>query len=382
MLEGLYNPNSPVQFDCVSTNCTWPEFTTLGICATCEDISSQIERNCFKPNTSAGIMQCNYRTPRGLQLQSSCQAYAGGLEATLWNSTTDYALLPSIAKIASIAFSANNIDQDCLNAVKQPMASDCKLSWCEKTFSSEVVNGTLKEIVVSTQDLIFPEDTCNREYAPGSGGGFFNWAKSTGTSLANGLGQSKAVYAAFTPDKAPSDICSDWQSQNHSPFWINVGDSDNIHELLSTLFLADSTSQAGTAFGELLYSVNDGNLSKDLMDIASSMTSLIRQGPDTTRLTGTVLTSETYIKLHWQWLIFPAAMVLLAILFFLAVVLFSAANHRVVWKSSTLALLYHGLSGIIDSPSTSKTSDLKDAARSVQVLLEEDENGELKLIRQ
>ena len=43
---GLYGSVSTPEFICPSGNCTWPSYTTLGVCSECNNITSQIKASC------------------------------------------------------------------------------------------------------------------------------------------------------------------------------------------------------------------------------------------------------------------------------------------------------------------------------------------------
>jgi hypothetical protein len=58
---------------------------------------------------------------------------------------------------------------------------------------------------------------------------------------------------------------------------------------------------------------------------------------------GNVTTSTVHVEVAWYWFIPPAALNVLAILLLLATAIFSHHHKTRLWKSSTLALLYHGL---------------------------------------
>jgi hypothetical protein len=63
----------------------------------------------------------------------------------------------------------------------------------------------------------------------------------------------------------------------------------------------------------------------------------------TTLVYGNVTTSAVHVAVAWYWFILPAALNALAILLLLATAVMSYRRNTQLWKSSTLALLYHGL---------------------------------------
>lgn len=58
--------------------------------------------------------------------------------------------------------------------------------------------------------------------------------------------------------------------------------------------------------------------------------------------TGTSYSLEVYIEIRWAWMAFLGAVLVLTILLFVLVVAQSARHNVAVWKSSPLALMFHG----------------------------------------
>lgn len=162
VLSSLTNTSTSVSFDCRSGNCTWPGFTTLGICSSCEDVSSRLERHCDNKtvdlNDKNSLLAvdgfCSYKTPFGTDLwlgyyelrylDSSQNSTTTSQSYTLWNSTYPQSLehlfgeeLPIIGKFSSIRAPNDWVKNNCrcnetLSIPScepvQPQAYDCSLS--------------------------------------------------------------------------------------------------------------------------------------------------------------------------------------------------------------------------------------------------------------
>ncbi|KAF2466299.1 uncharacterized protein BDR25DRAFT_268730 [Lindgomyces ingoldianus] len=63
-----------------------------------------------------------------------------------------------------------------------------------------------------------------------------------------------------------------------------------------------------------------------------------------TNVTGSAFGPQTYIRVRWQWLIIPLATVVATVVFFFFTVL-ESGRARILFKSSALAALFHGLEG-------------------------------------
>lgn len=394
MLEGLYNPGNTVKPNCGTSNCTFVALQTLGICSSCKDVSESLKTNCRYHDTNismSGGGVCKYEVPSGDSLQAYCYQNGGGSQSTLWNSTTIYASPPDITKILAISFEADapELANCALNEsfrMPEPVATECSISWCAKSVHNEVVNGSLSENVTSQTNLIFPQDKCNASYYQNVDLG---WAlnKFSYDPSAETIPPTVEIFAAFLPGEVPRNMCADWRSHPNHAFWINVQDSADIGSLFATIFTASYTSAYtyNTLFGELLYAINNGNLSTDLEAMVASMTNRVRQGPNSTIHNGTAWTRETYIRVNWLWFIFPCGLVLLVTCFFVAAVVSSAQGSRSVWKSSSLALLFHGLWGWLDGvnlSSSQKTSTMHQTAKALRVQLAASKEGEMKLVVQ
>ena len=90
------------------------------------------------------------------------------------------------------------------------------------------------------------------------------------------------------------------------------------------------------------------NLSQIFEDVAESLTLHIRENGDANRsvaVTGEIGHDSTCVHVYWDWLAFPFALVVLTILFFVVMVFRTDTEQDRFhgWKSSPLALIYHGL---------------------------------------
>jgi hypothetical protein len=64
-----------------------------------------------------------------------------------------------------------------------------------------------------------------------------------------------------------------------------------------------------------------------------------------TIITGNMTTPVAHVDVAWYWFILPATLNVAAIILLLATAVLSHSRKTQLWKSSTLALLYHGLEG-------------------------------------
>jgi hypothetical protein len=138
---------------------------------------------------------------------------------------------------------------------------------------------------------------------------------------------------------------------------------------------------------EQLYANGTANfysISAFAADLASSMTTAIRNwgATELNWVQGKEFKIETCIAVQWSWVILPASLVLVSIEFLLLTIWSSPSrkSQQGPWKSSSLAVLFHGLDGRVrescgDLP---KRSEMWEKAEEVHVRLLSDDDG-LKL---
>ena len=84
------------------------------------------------------------------------------------------------------------------------------------------------------------------------------------------------------------------------------------------------------------------NISMTMDNIATAMTNYFRDSSQVT-VTGQVGQTESYFHVNWLWIILPAFLVLTGIIFLLLAMFETKRLGACVWKTSELALLFHGL---------------------------------------
>jgi hypothetical protein len=96
---------------------------------------------------------------------------------------------------------------------------------------------------------------------------------------------------------------------------------------------------------------------------------------NTATIRGTVRLTEIYVSVRWLWLVFPSALVALGLVFLGLTMLTNGRRGLSLWKSSILAIFFHGLEGFIgqdeDEDGRFATDNRMDrAARGMEASLE------------
>lgn len=192
IVNGLSDPNgnlSAVSASCGSGNCTFPEYSSAGVCSKCADVTSLITEVLFnQTNSGSPVLYSNLTLPNGLSIggspsdqpsqwlnistdrslgwaQISDSAMLAGLSASIYNFT----LLQITDANCSITINSTNqfgtvyYNYDCPQHGKtfSPgwknygfLATSCALYPCAKTYHSKVTNGILDEQVSAETPLV------------------------------------------------------------------------------------------------------------------------------------------------------------------------------------------------------------------------------------
>lgn len=96
----------------------------------------------------------------------------------------------------------------------------------------------------------------------------------------------------------------------------------------------------------------------------------------------TALGMQTYVHVRWAWLTLPVTCVVSALVYLVTIILMTRRLGALVWKSSVLPYLFHGLDQlIVTETSAGQVTEMLDAAANVKARLVKDGEGTWKLLR-
>ena len=135
---------------------------------------------------------------------------------------------------------------------------------------------------------------------------------------------------------------------------------------------------------------NYGNVTFDrvnetFQNISDSITSFIRQSKFSNwsnPAEGVTMRDQVCLSVRWGWLALPAVLVLLTVIFFIAIIVDTrpTGNCAPVWKSSPLALLFHGFElPDKDAAGIDELDDMEELAKGIIVRFSST-NGGLKFV--
>ena len=331
MYGGVRQPLS----SCPSGNCTWTNITTLGVCGECEGITHHIETLCWD-NSS----YCEYSMPGNLTLTGSngdpsgthgCEPNKFGM--TRWNSSArvlgvgadfDSAPLPGTEAIL-VSFESVQL----LASLDAPIGSRCTFTFCTKNYAGiDLTDGILGSSTPMETSLLL--DYFAVEELEG-----FKVFQYMYSSSPDSDGSTPSIYY-----KVPQDVYLQTEIYLQNMFstgWTSCGRSSLYNHPSS-----DATTTAPNIGRQLAAATN---LSETIQAITDSMTEVVRTNPASTTQAGISYVERTFIEIQWGYLVYPIALVLLALVVLVAVIKETKRQGVIAWKSSALALLFHELGG-------------------------------------
>ncbi|KAI0148251.1 hypothetical protein F4776DRAFT_606813 [Hypoxylon sp. NC0597] len=347
ILSPVWNATRAPSLSCNFERCEWPSITTLGICSSCVDVTDHVSQNCNITGQNKDQIQCNYTLPNAGNLSAEFAVTGGAAERTpyhtLWHSSAKLANLTESgdALISHFSFIKLAADLEWQNLIVPPLQSphlssdppiqqamQCSFSFCARTFDSPYYAN------FSSGPLTGPQ-----------------------TSLLIESNPEQFTSAVVLLDLAPS-------SPNHPPmnatFTINECDYRDLSEYLMDLFtveywsagMSDVPTSSGYINTQPLITPNiglalsqAGDVPALMQEIADSMTEAFRNSVNSSSINGIGRNTVTYIAITWAWLSLPIALVVLTFVMLLVVVVRNNARGVAIWKSSSLALLFHNLEG-------------------------------------
>lgn len=125
---------------------------------------------------------------------------------------------------------------------------------------------------------------------------------------------------------------------------------------------------------------NHGNIDFERIDnifknASDSMTNFIRQNANTSYsapVKGQVHHYAVCLDVKWGWMAFPASLVALSVIFCVLIIITTTARKSEIWKSSPLAMIYHGpYTRVI----TTTIDGGRGSAQQTEASLEDNETG-------
>lgn len=143
VVSGIYDLVSPPPFVCPGSNCTYPSFTSLGVCSQCANVTGRTVKSCVSNPDALVAQLCNYTTPGGFQLMAyEIQDAHSGIIHTNINTTVELSDsstgTPVILSMAMIQFSSdvNGFSTNDTGWQNTLTAYECDYHLCAQAYSN------------------------------------------------------------------------------------------------------------------------------------------------------------------------------------------------------------------------------------------------------
>ncbi|KAH7350472.1 hypothetical protein BKA66DRAFT_476123 [Pyrenochaeta sp. MPI-SDFR-AT-0127] len=370
-----------IPLSCPTSNCTWPEYETLGVCSQCVDASNLLEFACryttidwtanhtgpISPETTPNGTVCGYflNDESGTSTLMSGYIVEGKEDSPSFGEALLVRTFPfteMITKTPIMGGSVNfkHVRNPILDALivsasngsksvyerKPPVAHECVLSWCVKTMKSSYDWGKYSEIVTKTYTNTttgpFPWESILVDLESGETGTFIIFDQDIVIEHQNSSDNFSSIVEFNTTYKVDNTTAANvmYIFEDMFPsYYTETGGK-------SVLRYKDAVD--GPSFRNLDFNpwLAPNNLNLHMERLASAMTNVIRSEVDSKEtLQGDAYNMENFISVRWEWLTLPLGLLFISLIFLAATVTKSALERdRVgVWKTSAYATLLYGL---------------------------------------
>lgn len=424
--------SSIVPATCATGNCTFANFQSIGICTKCRDATSSVQSSCTGRSiihnfTGTDLTITGFQVPPGV--------LAGfGQEALITSNTlSDWSFdgVDTIGGINVLTLTNNNAGRPMPKTIEvngsntalnycSPqgvLAAECGLYHCISTYKATYENVIFNEDLIASEPILAVRGNGKggwRNYKNASSSWTPTWPgpscfgvikpscltesqrKNISAKFGNTLSETATEWTPFC-DAAGFNISPDcYFEMTQQVYWMIAGyfastlgsvsaDSNQIFDgAVKAQNLSTSWETiSGSAFLQNLY--QSGNISfasfaTQMNRTANSMTAFMRQNGRQGHehyAKGKLFNTTTCIDVRWGWLALPAVLALLTIIVLCATMYASSSKRgSAVWKSSSLADLFHGLamkeklSSDLDS-----SSGMEQAAKTINVILDDSAGG-------
>lgn len=349
IFNGLFDLNIAVPYTFPTGSCTWPSFTSLGMCSFCQDVTSNSKSQCqISKSRSPNI--CQWTTPGGIQF-STVKPTEGNGEKTLVKVVPEPDGAGGINGIRLAAFLLPP-GSERQPIYPTPSINECSLTWCGKVYAD--VTASSGELVAdSTQALPL-------SFNPGSDPELMSYV----------------APADFPGNK---DFLMRDTSRRVTEASLLAGLKIELSGIEGSLLVSSSSPSNFMAFQ--IYKSN--NISTTLIHVATSMTEYLRTGRNSTQTYGEAWGEEEYILIDMPWLLLPLILIFLTFILLFSSIALNHSRNSELWKSSSLPFLYHGLEGwnkeVLAGLDTLET--IEDEAKSMQAILQRNDENEIMFVR-
>jgi hypothetical protein len=339
VFNGMFaaDPNPQLTFNCPTGNCTWPDFSTLGVCSSCIDMSEYMQRACSVDNST----DCGWILPNGAQLNGSASVFS----MTTFISTDGDMPYSTIMQLVFMGTEAQNSSTSTSSSSQSPWSTQCTLEYCVQDLHSSVLNGQLATSVTNTHR--------NTSVVPIT------------SALKNGINTPLYIVPITTTNSS--------SNHHNQTYQVGMGALLGMQQWFSDLFRngsanRESASQlskmenniivnltVGVSSGETYFDTDivqafywfyyqyPAGLAMLTSELATTMTNAFRASGGAVPVSGQAYELSPFVHIRWGWITLPVLVILMTGAFLGASMVRSRKTRTKLWKSSALAMLFHGL---------------------------------------
>jgi hypothetical protein len=356
--------------DCPSGDCSFPVFSSLGICSSSLNVTDRLRKNGMCLTAEAGV--CNFTLDYDPMLRVTLVD-----DSTLGNARMTMSVASNFSSARLIDYGDSGIINIAMiwfseGAEYNIHAFDTVLYWCVRGYQSSVqsfvLNQNITAVWYGTEATIGPSE----EYYP-------PWWQSSGR------GQATGGSRIFTP---PQDQWAALNLKTPTNFTVDDYTSRGLKNWLNESFNGveygdDSGTSRDWAMGllwETLWWVQGQDMGHFFESATMEMSDALRRTcPKNISVIGTAFNVATVLEVQWVWLAYPAAVVVLTSFLLISTMMDSRQCRTMVWKANILPLVFHKLSPDLERGLPENYAEdikvMEKASQNIRVKLEREGGG-------
>lgn len=132
--------------------------------------------------------------------------------------------------------------------------------------------------------------------------------------------------------------------------------------------------------GDVMF--KDRNISRTFQNIAASMTEQVRMSNSSFMVAGVAWDNETYVLVRWAWITLPLVVLCMSVVVLIATIRTNGGRKERLWKSSSLALLFHRVHGLQeDDVRVGSTMELDEISKNTNAQLRLNCNDKIEFVK-
>jgi hypothetical protein len=368
-----------IPLSCPTSNCTWPVYETLAVCSRCVDISGSLNLTFTCMNTTIdwtttwnGPLRdvpypigpvCGYflniTSPTPILISGYTTSSKDG------NMTTNEALLVRTLPLTqfttkerlygtgSINFSSIRnplLDflivsaRDGSESVfrkEHPIVQECVLSWCVQTIKSSYEYGTYHESIETIHENTTTGPSPWISFQFPDGDTWIEYHENVTIKPPVARLNEFPLLVADTEYGANNNTASQALCTFDDLFPSYYTALGSKLPLLRYKEYTNGPSQRMLTFNPWLA---PNNVTKHVERLATAMTNVIRSSHSRQMLHGSAYQQENFVEIHWGWLSFPLALLVLTLIFLVSTIIKTSGDGETgVWKNSAMPTLIYSL---------------------------------------